>query len=226
MTALPDLIDLTCAKFRVIGFGEAASERDCAKSSMYCRSNFVFAAPSIDGNASSKDKVRNRTDTGIGRLGRFLLDAAVLFGIKCNGTRLIAVEAVVGCDVGQHIRIGDILRCDEVSIGDCNRKPMLRVTPSGCQNQGMSCLGRIGPELTTKIQVEARSASLSLGASKGGLRIGYAVARTQQVGNIKATCRRIRQQQDGVLPDINNQVGKTLRQHFVETVMSDDAPRT
>lgn len=109
----------------------------------------------------------------------------VLFRIKSDGTRLIAVKTVVGGNVSQHIRIGDVLRCDEVSIGDCNGEPVLRVTPSGCQNHGMSSLGRIGPELATKIQVEARCASFSLGASKGDLRIGYAVARTQQIGNIE-----------------------------------------
>ncbi|AOJ76462.1 hypothetical protein WJ35_15160 [Burkholderia ubonensis] len=169
--------------------------------------------------------MRNRTDTGTGRPGRFLLDAAVLFRIKCDGTRLVAVETVVGCDVGQYIRVGNILRFDEVSVSDYNGEPVLRVTTSGCQNHGMSSLSRIGPELAAKIQGEARSASFSLGASKGHLRIGYAVARTQQVGNIEATCRRIGQQQNGMLPDINDQVGKMLRQHFVETVMPDDAPR-
>jgi hypothetical protein len=89
----------------------------------------------------------------------------------------------------------------------------------------MSRLGRIGPELAAKIQVEARSAGFSLGASKGHLRIGYTVARTQQVGNIEATCRRIGQQQNGMLPNVDGQVGETLRQHFIETVMPDDAPR-
>ena len=53
------------ADFRVIGFEEAASERDCAGSRLYCRSNLVFAAPPIDGNAFPKDKMRNRTNAGI-----------------------------------------------------------------------------------------------------------------------------------------------------------------
>ncbi|VWD40343.1 hypothetical protein BCO18430_06699 [Burkholderia contaminans] len=192
---------------------------------MYRRGNLVFAAPAIDGNASAKDKVRNRTDTGIGRLERFRFDATVLFGIKSDGARLIAVKTVVGGNVGQHVRIGDVLRCDEISMTDGNCEPVLRVKPGGCQNHGMSSLSRIGPELATKIQVEARSAGFSFRASEGDFRIGYAVARAQQIRNVEAACRRIRQQQDWMLPNVDGQVGETLRQHFIETVMPDDAPR-
>ncbi|KGE09904.1 hypothetical protein LA03_13275 [Burkholderia gladioli] len=135
--------------------------------------------------------MRNRTDTGTGRPGRFLLDAAVLCRIKRDSTSLITVKSVVGCDVGQYIGIGNILRFDEVSVSDCRGEPVLRVTPSGCQNHGMSSLSRIGPELTAKIQIEARSAGLSFRASKCDFGIGYAVARAQQVGNVEAACRRI-----------------------------------
>lgn len=67
---------------------------------MYCRTNIVFPAPPFDGNAFPKDEARNRPDTSIRRLDRFLLDAAVLFRIKCDSTGLIAVKNVVGRDVG------------------------------------------------------------------------------------------------------------------------------
>jgi len=170
---------------------------------LYCRSNFVFTTASIDGNASPKDKVWNRTDTGMRRFNRFLLDATARFRIKCDSASLIAVKTVVSCDVGQHISIGDIFGGDEISIGDGDCEPVLYITPGCCQNHSMSGLGWVGPELATKIQVKARSASLSLGASKSDLGICYAVARTQQVGNIQATCRRVRQQQDRMLPNFN-----------------------
>ena len=48
---------------------------------LYCRSNFVFTTASIDGNASPKDKVWNRTDTGMRRFNRFLLDATARFAL-------------------------------------------------------------------------------------------------------------------------------------------------
>lgn len=120
----------------------------------------------IDGNAFSKDEVRNRTDTGAGRLGSFLLDAAVLFGIKCNGTRLIAVEAVVGCDVSQYIGIGDILRFDEVSVGNCYCESVLGVNPGSCQNHGMSGLSRIGPKLSAKIKSKPEARASPSGRAK------------------------------------------------------------
>ncbi len=115
----------------------------------------------------------------------------VLCGIKRDGASLIAVKTVVGCDVGQYIGIGNILRFDEVSVSDCNCEPVLRVKPSGCQNHGMSSLSRIGPELAAKIQVEARSAGFSFRASKGDFWIGYAVARAQQIRNVEAASQRI-----------------------------------
>lgn len=143
-----------------------ASKRNRAGRRAYRRSDLVLAATAIDRNTFPKDKVRNRTDTGIHRPGRFRLDAAVLRRIECNGTRLVAVETMAGCDVGQHLRIGDVLRCDEVGIGDGDGEPMLGVAPGGGEDQRMRGLGRIGPELATEIQVETRRACFSSGRAK------------------------------------------------------------
>jgi len=179
----------------------------------------------MNGNASAEDEVWNRTDPGIRRLDRFLFDAVVLCRIQRDSPGPITLETVVGCDVGQYIGIGNILPFDEVCVSDCDCEPVLRVKPCSCQDHGMSSLSRIGPELAAKIQVEARSTSFSFRAGKGDFWIGDAVARAQQVRNVEAVSRRIRQQQDWMLPNVDGQVGKTLRQHFIETVMPDEAPR-
>ena len=46
-----------------------------------------------------------------------------------------------------------------------------------------------------------------------------------RIDSFELTHRRIWQKQDSMLPNVNGQIGETLRQHFIETVMPDDAPR-
>jgi len=53
---------------------------------------------------------------------------------------------------------------------------------------------------------------------------GYPIALEEKVGNAAPFRRRIRKQKDRVLADIYVQLGETVGQDLIETVMADDAP--
>jgi hypothetical protein len=150
--------------------------------------------------------------------------ATSLCRVGRDRTGLGALEAMSRRDVGEHIGIGDVLRSEEISLGDRHGEPVLRAALACGQDQGMGGLGRIGLQLPAEIEIQPGGARLRLGGRERGLRIVHAMACPKEFGNGKPCRGRIGQQQHRVMPDIRGDAGKALCQHLVEPVLPDEAP--
>lgn len=72
------------------------------------RCDLVFAAPSVDCNAPTKDEVRHRPHPGRHPSGGLLLDASMLLGIARNRAGFFAFESVSDRDIREDIGVRDV----------------------------------------------------------------------------------------------------------------------